>query len=126
MGVAGVDAHTHGEKILRLGFSLAKCSDVVAFEVHPDDTTADQFNQDLASMSDGLIPPLAQLRLISVGGGHTNTFLRAVKAGCPTPVSYLQGQQGKISASLLSADKPLFKQALSEGLNWFVLDSRFV
>ena len=95
MGVAGVDAHTHGEKILRLGFSLAKCSDVVAFEVHPDDTTADQFNQDLASMSDGLIPPLAQLRLISVGGWTHEYLLEGSEGRLPHSGVVFAGAAGQ-------------------------------
>lgn len=151
MGVAGIDAHSHGERILKLGFSMAKCSDIVAFEVGPDDTEAKAFNDSLVSLSDGLIPALSACRLVAVGGNHTNTFVRALKAGCRTPLPYLQGADGKcspppttatttittthhyktgadgkLSASLLSAERPLLKQALDEGLKWFVLDHRLL
>ena len=112
MGVAGIDAHSHGERILKLGFSMAKCSDIVAFEVGPDDTEAKAFNDSLVSLSDGLIPALSACRLVVVGGNHTNTFVRALKAGCRTPLPYLQGGDGKSSppptiATTTAATSPL-------------------
>ena len=124
MGVTGIDVHSHGQKILQLGFSLQKASDVCAFNLAEDDKDTLQYNTETEALSSGLIPPLQACRLVAVGGNHTNTFLRAVKAGCPTPLEYLQGSDGKMSASLLCADRPQLKQALDEGLNWFVMDYR--
>ena len=81
LGVSGSEAHHHGAQILRSGFSWRKAADATAFEVPPPphDTEAKACNEQFAALSGGAIPPLQQLKLLSVGGGHTNTFLRAVK-----------------------------------------------
>ena len=122
LGVAGIDVHSHGERILKLGFSLQKASDVVAFNVAEDNTDILQYNQEIVALSNDMIPPLAACRLVAVGGNHTNTFLRAIKARSPTPLAYLQGPDGRLSADLLTTERPQLKQALEEGLNWFVID----
>ena len=126
MGVGGSEAHHHGAKILKAGFSKAKCNDVCAMEVppHPKDKEAVQSNTELVALSSGTIPPLAQLRLLSVGGGHTNTFLRACKAGCTTPVASLASVGGRLNAASLAAGNAAFQEAISDGLNWLVVDWR--
>lgn len=67
--MVGRDAHDHGAWILKNGFSYKKCDDVVCFTHNPADTAAVDFNKTLVDLSGGLIPPLAELRFLSVGGG---------------------------------------------------------
>ena len=121
--MAGRNAHEHGLKILKEGFSTKKSSDVVAFE-HDGSEDVVAFNRELAALSDGLIPELEQVRFVSVGGGHTNAFLRATKAACRTPVEDLQDDTGKLNGGKLSLNQPLFAQALQSGLKWFIIDKR--
>ena len=70
--------------ILKAGFSLKKSSDATAFQSPPTHTEhfrkAKAFNDKQCSLSNGLVPPLVKLTLLSVGGTHTNTFCRQVKA----------------------------------------------
>ena len=56
---------------------------------------------------------------MSIGGGHTNTFLRQVHAGVRCVVAKLGDQDGRLNAELLCVNRPLFKEALG-GLRWKV------
>lgn len=123
LGVAGLQAHEHGQHILKEGFSMKKAADVVAFE-HDGSEDVVTFNRELAELSGGLIPHLEQVRYVSVGGGHTNAFLRATKACCRTPIEELQDGSGKLSTAKLSMKQPLFAQAVQNGLKWFIIDKR--
>jgi hypothetical protein len=124
LGVGGSEAHHHGAQILKTGFSWAKASDAAAFEV-PTDTHALEeartVNDGIVALSGGFIPPLVQLRLLSVGGGHTNAFLRAVKAGCRSAVLELADASGNLNPDNLSVDRPTFKDAIEKGLIWLVM-----
>lgn len=120
-GVGGSEAHFHGHKICKAGFSWIKAADATAFEVAPGVSKAHDENDKIVSLSGGLIPPLTQLRLLSVGGGHTNTFLRAVKAGCRSAVTELADATGHLSAEKLTVGRPGLKEAVDKGLRWFVL-----
>ncbi len=74
-GVMGADVHAHGDEILDVGFSWLKAADATAFECPPEPWCAEAVtaNTDIVEFSAGLIPPLAHLRLLSIGGGHTPT-----------------------------------------------------
>ena len=88
-GVDPVRVHEHGATIVRGGFSWSKAADVVALEVPPPPYQAEvlRLNQDLIDVSDGLLPPLQERpKLASVGGSHTNAFLRALGASSKTCV----------------------------------------
>ena len=124
LGVVGAEAHAHGATIMRQGFSLKKCEDVVVFTCKADDTASHDFNRQLVALSQGQIPPLAELRFVSVGGAHTNSFLRALNAGCITHQKALQDVNGKLNAEKLSAGKPQLASALQEGMNWLIIDPR--
>ena len=127
LGVSGIAVHQHGAKILKAGWSAKKCSDVCAFEVDSSSDHSSSLassNDQLVRLAGGLLPQLSGLRLVSVGGAHTNSFLRAVKARCPTPVPFLQGANGLLDPDALSAGRPAFQDALQTGLEWLVLDAR--
>ena len=126
LGVGGSEAHFHGAQILQAGFSWAKAADATAVEAppYPHDMEAAAANDKFVSLSDGLIPPLSQMKLMSIGGGHTNTFLRAVKAGCRSAVPSLADQSGRLSAEALCVNRPAFRDAVSQGLKWFVIHWR--
>ena len=83
LGVGGSESQHLGYKILSVGWSWQKCNDSNLFQMPPQPLAAAQveFNDNLVALSDGLVPPLASLTHVSFGGGHTNTWLRQVKAG---------------------------------------------
>ena len=126
LGVGGSEAHHHGAQILQAGFSWARAADAACFECPPGEKGAEakSCNDRLVALSQGLIPPLAQIKYLSVGGGHTNTFLRAVKAGCPTVVPRLGDETGRLNAEQLTAGRSTFKDAVEGGLKWLVLHAR--
>ena len=83
LGVDCVAAQEHGDDILQAGYSSQKASDATCFECPPGDMAKDfeDFNENLLKESNGYLPPLSTLKYLSVGGSHTNTFLRHVNAG---------------------------------------------
>jgi hypothetical protein len=87
----------------------------------PHDEEARTANEGFVALSDGLIPPLEQLKLLSIGSGHTNAFLRAVKAGCRSAVPKLANAAGKLDLEALSVGRASFRDAVEKGLRWFVL-----
>lgn len=121
LGVGGSESHHHGYKVLQAGWSWRKCSDATCIEHDPADKEAVQDNEDFVALSGGYIPPLSQLKYLSIGGGHTNTFLRAVKAGCPSAVDKLADSTGKLNQAELVVGRDSFKEATESGLKWLVL-----
>ena len=75
--VGGSEAHHHSADIIEIGFSWRKASDAAAFEwpPAPHDSKAQEVNITWVELSGGYIPSSTQLKLLSVGGGHTNFFL---------------------------------------------------
>ena len=123
-GVGGSEAQVHGLQVLsKAGFSLKKASDATAFQSPPAHTQhfreAKAFNDKQCSLSNGLVPPLSKLILLSVGGTHTNTFCRQVKAAVKSIVPELADESGHLNEEILVRGRPQFKQALTKGLKWF-------
>ena len=87
-GVSGSDSQHHGVDILLVGWSWKKASDAVCFELGDGSRASEAIasNKTIVDASSGLIPMLLALKYLSIGAGHTNTFLRAVKAGCRSVV----------------------------------------
>jgi hypothetical protein len=69
LGVGGLESHIHGMQILQAGFSWKKAADAAAVEAKHDDKEAWEANERFVHLSGGFIPPLHQLKLLSVGGG---------------------------------------------------------
>ena len=105
------------------GWSWRKAAGATAVEPppHPLSAVDIAFNDNLVSVSQGLIPPLSSMKLCSLGGGHTNTFLRQCNGGVNCVVDELKDDSGNLSAALLAASKPAFQEALQKGLVWTVL-----
>lgn len=122
LGVGGSESHHLGADILQSGWSWRKAADATAVETPPSpfDREAVEANDRLVKLSNGLIPATVQLKLLSIGGGHTNTFLRAVKAGVRSATDKLADDAGRLNAERLSIGRPAFADALSEGLKWLV------
>lgn len=120
-GVAGADSHSHGDQICVAGFSWRKASDATAIEADPKDAGAREFNDSLVGLSDGLIPELTMLKLLSVGSSHTNVFLRALKARCRTCIERLQDAAGRLDPDQISIRSPSLKEAIERGLKWLVI-----
>ena len=123
-GVGGSESHQHGAQILQAGWSWAKCADVTAIEAPPEPNKAESIaaNNRWVVQSDGLIPPLSDMKILSIGGAHTNGFLRAVKAGCRTTVKTLADKNGKLNMEELCCNRPAFRDAVTHGLRWFVIE----
>ena len=125
LGVGGAESHQHGAQILSAGFSTRKAADATAIEVgewNRDGGVA--FNKSLSDISKEYIPPLSDCRLLSIGGSHTNTFLRAVKSGATSAVAALADEHGKLNFEALSLNRKSFKEACVSGLTWNILQSR--
>ena len=121
LGVGGLESHTRGMQILQSGFSWKKAADAAVVEAKHDDREAWDANERFVHLSGGFIPPLQQLKLLSVEGAHTNAFLRAVKAGCKSAVPKLADDEGNLNMQQLIVDRPEFKEAVEQGLKWFVM-----
>ena len=69
LGVSGADAHHHGGQILQAGFSWRKASDATAVECPPAPFHLQSVteNEKYSKLSNGLIPQLSQLKLLSLG-----------------------------------------------------------
>ena len=122
-GVGGAEAQLLGAKILAAGWSWDKARGAVAVELPPPpaDAHAKAVNDELVAMSGGLLPPLGMVRFLSIGGSHTNSFLRAVKGGCRATTDKLADKDGRLNREQLSIDRPGFAEALERGLHWLVL-----
>lgn len=123
LGVGGSEAHHHGAQILSTGWSWRRASDATAIEAPPPGQNHEALasNESLVRLSGGLLPPLVSLKLLSLGGGHTNSFLRAVKAGCRSAVPALADSSGNLNAAALTAGRPDFAEAVERGLRWTIL-----
>ena len=123
LGVGGSESHIHGHAILKAGWSWKKSSDATCSQVPPEPWLEEfkEYNDGLVNVSNGFVPQLKTLQFVSCGGSHTNTFLRAVRTNCPTPVKELQDSAGNLDKAALCANRPEFKQAVEEGMHWFIL-----
>ena len=124
LGVGGSESQVHGDEVLQDGFSWKKSADATCSETapHPYNESALSFNNLLEKRSQDLIPPLKALKVESVGGSHTNTFLRQVKAGVRCTVTKLASPSGHLDMEALTAHRPSFKEAVTNGMKWFKLD----
>ena len=67
-----------GSDILRDGWSWGKANSgalCVEAPPHQFSKTDTDFNMRLVSLSQGTLPPLQAMQFLSLGGGHTNSFL---------------------------------------------------
>ena len=121
-GVGGTEAQKHGKDVLTEGFSWKTASDAACFDCPPPPLDAEPkaFNIHMVDQSQGLIPPLSVLTAVSVGGSHTNTFCRQVKAGVRAVVDGLQKTaDGNLDAATIKSNRPAFAEAVGQGLRWF-------
>ena len=123
LGVVGSDSQFLGELILQNGWSTNKCKESTCFQVPPSPWNEDavRYNDELSSYSDGLIPPIHTLQALSVGGSHTNTFLRQCNAKVRCVVKSLDNGSGELSAEHLSVGRPAFAEALRVGIRFFMI-----
>ena len=103
------------------GWSWAKAADATAFEFLEGDKAAIEANDRWIKLSGGLLPELSQLKLLSVGGAHTNGFLRAIRAGCRTTEPKLADESGKLNKDALCVNRAEFRDAVEHGLSWLVI-----
>ena len=120
-------AHWLGAKIAQQGFAFSK-TNPVAIEAPVDDVTsynaAVAANQRLCAISKGKCPPLEELKYLSVGAGHTNIFLRALRAKAPTLSKKLADDNGNVDTERLLNGQPELKEAVEQGLRWMVISRK--
>ena len=124
LGVVGSDSQVLGETILRHGWNDHRTEESSSFDLPPPplDKEERDFNKMLFDLGDGLIPLLEDLEVITVGGSHTNTFLRQVIGEVRAVVAELSdtGETGgKLNYEQLVCDRPAFKCALGTGLKYW-------
>ncbi|CAK0827156.1 unnamed protein product, partial [Prorocentrum cordatum] len=116
-------ARNLGAKICAQGFVLAKTAAAAAFEA-PQGAQLEETamaNDPLSRLSGGRCPPLDSLRYTSVGGSHTNVFLRCVLAKAPTTVKALADSRDNIDSEKLCALHPQLATAVKKGLTWLII-----
>ncbi|MDA8582877.1 hypothetical protein N9L68_01565 [bacterium] len=121
-GVGGTEAQKHGKDVLTEGFSWKKASDAACLDCPPPPLDAEHkaFNRSMCDQSQGIIPPLSVMTALSVGGSHTNTFCRQVKACVLAVVDGLQTTaDGKLDAATIKSNRPSFADAVDQGMHWF-------
>ena len=123
LGVDSAAAQEHGDDILQAGYSSQKASDATCFECPPAEMAKEfeDFNENLLKESSGFLPPLSMLKYLSVGGSHTNTFLRQVNGGVPSAVPGLADSMGNLNFDSLSVGRASFAEACKKGMQWTVL-----
>jgi hypothetical protein len=128
LGLQGAEVHQLGLAHCSAGYSwdmASRGATAVQSPPAPEDAEAAQFNQLMVDLDDGRwFPAVTQLALLSIGGGHSNAFLRAIKGGCPTPHSELADSDGVLDAGHLATTRPGLAKALEQGLEWTVLHWR--
>ena len=118
----------HGGKIQRQGFSWKKASDATTVEPPSDKAELEKAIEDnhkWAELSNGLLPELADLKALSIGGANTNGFLRAARARCPCLVAAC-AKDGIWDTEGMAQQDANFKEAYSKGLKWSVIDRECV
>ena len=123
-GINAGDMNLHGCDVIRSGFSWNKASDVVAARLpEPPPAREVAFNDEVVALSEGLVPPLAKLFAISVGGANTNAFLRAIAGRCRAVEGcrYSDAEGRWDSARVFSADENL-RTAATTGMKWTLLE----
>ena len=85
-GLMGDEICKTGADHLKAGYSYTLASaGAFAVQMPEDPADAKRFNACLVDKLHGLLPPLSSsATLLSLGGGHTNGFLRAVLGNCKT------------------------------------------
>ena len=127
LGVVAADSQHLGGEVLDQGWNDKKTEESSAFQIPPPplDVECKVFNQEIVILSDGLIPPLDDVDILTVGGSHTNTFLRQVNGGVTAVVKSLSDTGevgGKLNREQLVCNRPEFKIALQRGLKFFTMD----
>jgi len=123
-GASGGSAQIHGAKIIRQGFSLLKAGDACSIQAPEDNTEIVAANRRMESLSQGLIPALIDALVVVLGANHTTLFLRQVKSGvrCIGSVAKELGDEtGHLNRSRLEDGRPIFADALEQGLTYFNL-----
>ena len=107
-GASGANAQDHGDKCLKAGWSTEKTKDAEAFDMPPVKTDIAKANREFEALSNGLIPPLKDFHISTVGTTHTTVFLRQVKAGVKAVVDSLADEHGNVSKDFLGTSRPNF------------------
>ena len=119
-GLSPIEVHSLGAEIARLGWSWGACAHAVCVEEDAKQSIG-KFSACLSAMSNYLAPMSpGEVAYGSLSCSHTNAFLAAANAGCPTMETSLS-VDGCLSASAIGNRDAVFGEALTAGLRWIVV-----
>ena len=125
-GVGALQSHYHGFDIISQGWSWHKAAEAVAVEYNGGDADNEAFNDLIVDLSEGMIPPLANMSLLSISASHTNAFLRSVKAQTRSACPHLADATGKLNMDQLCLNRSGLRDAIQHGLKWTVVSHKVV
>ena len=124
LGLSWHNVHRNGDKIFHAGASLDLLTNAYCFEMNPtpaERKAQEGFNLDLIKRSNGLLAgPTGHERHLSVGCGHTTAFCRAAAAKCPTKLTTIADDNGRIDCPRLCEDAE-FSKMIQTGWEWIVI-----
>ena len=106
--------------IKRVGWSDGETKGAVCAQIAPGDKEVESFNQRLVEGVPLMPVPDGSLLFSSIGCGHTNCGLRAIKAACPNSDPTIS-VDGKLSKELIGKTDKRFALAVDRGLHWKIL-----
>jgi hypothetical protein len=114
-----VPADVHGllyETLYVNGFNAEKW-DCMCLTVPPSKKAAWlKANKDLVDSSNGLLPPIADLDLVTGRGSHGTSALRACKVGCRSVYPEIAGPNGMVSFAKIVERQPSMKEPVEKGV----------
>ena len=123
LGVNQHEVHRLGFRVRKVGFHSHELRPWV-FELPDEPADAQKhlaFNQKLIDNSSGLLAPrTGKENYISVGGGHMAQFVKALNAGCKTPIAAIADADGILDKQKFLKDGVLAKFA-AEGVETTVV-----
>ena len=119
-GLSPIEVHSLGAEIARLGWSWGACQHAICVEEDANKSIG-KFTAKLSAMSEYLAPMSSgEIAYGSLSCSHTNAFLAATNAACPTMEKTL-AVDDRLSATAIGNRDPGFQEALTTGLRWTVV-----
>ena len=119
-GVKAFNAHETGHVIVGAGVDPRELAKACVIQMSPIEAMRQQqvdFNAGLVETGAGMIAkPFGKEDVLSLGGGHLFTFLRAVKAKCRSHIEKLRDQNGLMLWEAVASRDMRMREALTQGI----------
>ena len=127
LGVNGWNAQKNGNEIAKAGVTMRELNGSCCFQIcpyEPKQTQQYDFNQKIIYQSKGLLAPMSRREThLTVGSGHFQAWVSAIKAGCRTPYKHLADQNGNLSKEYFCRTDHRMKKCF-DGWNFIGFDWR--